>query len=110
MPSCGSRTPLPTALSGPELKLPALPVDTYGAGGVACFLNTASIAAWAHFSPSALETPIAPITSPSTRIGKAPGCRKPCMKVGARFLPGPTILFIYQDGRPHPGRALDLSR
>ena len=29
---------------------------------VACPLNTASIAAWAHFSPSPLDTPIAPMT------------------------------------------------
>ena len=57
----------------------------YGAGGVPCFLNTASIAAWAHFSPSALDTPIEPITSPSSTIGNAPGCGKSCIKVGAKF-------------------------
>ena len=71
----------------------------YGAGGVPCFLNTASIAAWAHFSPSAPDTPIEPITSPSTTIGKAPGCGKSCMKVGARFWPLRTILFISEVGR-----------
>src|SRR5215471_14340803 len=71
----------------------------HGAGGVPCFLNTASIAAWAHFSPSALDTPIEPITSPSTTIGKAPGCGKSCMKVGARFWPERTILFISEVGR-----------
>jgi hypothetical protein len=27
-------------------------------------------------------------------IGKAPGCGKSCMKVGARFWPVRTILFI----------------
>src|SRR6516164_4612638 len=71
----------------------------YGADGVPCFLNTASIAACAHFSPSALDTPIEPITSPSTTIGKAPGCGKSCMKVGARFWPVRTILFISEVGR-----------
>jgi hypothetical protein len=71
----------------------------YGAGEVPCFLNTASIAAWAHFSPSALDTPIEPIISPSTTIGKAPGCGKSCMKVGTRFWPLRTILFISEVGR-----------
>src|SRR6202030_1407718 len=37
--------------------------SAYGAGAL-CLLNTASIAAWAHFSPSALETPIEPTTWP----------------------------------------------
>jgi hypothetical protein len=73
----------------------------HGAGEVPCFLNTASIAAWAHFSPSALDTPIEPIISPSTTIGKAPGCGKSCMKVGTRFWPLRTILFISEVGRRH---------
>ena len=62
-------------------------------------MNTASMAAWAHFSPSALDTPIEPITSPSIMIGKAPGCGKSCMKVGARFWPLRTTLFISEVGR-----------
>src|SRR5206468_8360519 len=38
--------------------------------------KTASIAAWAHFSPSALETPIAPTTWPLITRGSAPGGRR----------------------------------
>jgi hypothetical protein len=73
---CAPRGEQPAGVSGPTLP--------YGAG-VPCFLNTASIAAWAHFSPSALDTPIEPITSPSSTIGNAPGCGKSCINVGARF-------------------------
>src|SRR4030095_1797972 len=40
---------------------------------VACPLKTDSMAACAHFSPSALETPIAPMTWPSSTTGSAPG-------------------------------------
>src|SRR5262245_57134173 len=40
---------------------------------VACPLKTESIAACAHFSPSPLETPIAPITCPLRTTGSAPG-------------------------------------
>jgi hypothetical protein len=46
---CSPRGKQPAGASGPTLP--------YGAGGVPCLLNTASIAAWAHFSPSALDTP-----------------------------------------------------
>jgi hypothetical protein len=74
---CAPRGKQPAGASGPTLP--------YGTGGVPCFLNTASIAAWAHFSPSALDTPIEPITSPSSTIGNAPGCGKSCINVGARF-------------------------
>src|SRR3989454_747943 len=66
---------------------------------VACPLNTASIAAWAHFSPSALETPIAPTTWPLITTGSAPGCGKSFMKVGAKFSPLRTILFVSEVGR-----------
>jgi hypothetical protein len=34
----------------------------YWVDDFACPLNTESIAAWAHFSPSPLDTPIAPMT------------------------------------------------
>src|ERR1700730_10413273 len=66
---------------------------------VACPLNTASIAAWAHFSPSAPDTPIAPMTWPLTMMGSAPGCGKSCMKVGAKFSPLRTILLVSEVGR-----------
>src|SRR5438093_11146603 len=66
---------------------------------VACPLNTASIAAWAHFSPSALETPIAPTTWPLITTGSAPGCGKSFMKVGAKFSPLRTILLVSDVGR-----------
>src|SRR5215467_687033 len=92
-PLISPNRPARTNGAAPNRRLP------YGAGGGPCFLNTASIAAWAHFSPSALDTPIEPITSPSTTIGKAPGCGKSCMKVGARFCPLRTILFISEVGR-----------
>src|SRR5580704_13700140 len=74
------------------------------------FLNTASIAAWAHFSPSPLETPIAPITWPSTTIGKAPGCGKSRMKVGARFWPLRTILFVSDVARRQRSADFAFSR
>jgi hypothetical protein len=62
------------------------------------------MAAWAHFSPSALDTPIEPIISPSIMIGKAPGrqapgCGTSCMKVGAKFWRLRTTLFISEVGR-----------
>jgi len=98
---CGAAAQTPVATAPPNVGRVlcwcvgvAARTTPYGAGGVPCFLNTASIADWAHFSPSALDTPIEPITSPSTMIGKAPGCGKSCMKVGARFWPVRTILFI----------------
>ena len=62
-------------------------------------MNTASIAAWAHFSPSAPDTPIAPMTWPLTTTGSAPGCGKSFMKVGARFWPLRTILLVSEVGR-----------
>src|SRR5207247_724472 len=72
-------------------------------------LNTESIAAWAHCSPCALETPIAPMTWPFTTIGSAPGCGKSFMKVGARFSPLRTILFVSDVGRRHRNADLALS-
>src|SRR2546430_17282838 len=82
----------------------------YGAAETPFFLNTTSIAAWTHFSPSALDTPIAPIIWPSTMIGKAPGCGKSCMNVGARFWPLRTILFISEVGRRQRSADLAFSR
>src|SRR3984893_15806203 len=73
---------------------------------VACPLNTASIAAWAHFSPSPLDTPIAPMTWPLTTIGTAPGCGKSCMKVGAKFSPLRTILLVSAVGGRQGGADL----
>src|SRR4051812_3401932 len=81
----------------------------YRATAAACPLNTASIAAWAHFSPSALDTPIAPITCPLTTIGRAPGCGKSFMKVGARFSPLRTMRFVSDVGRRHRRADLALS-
>src|SRR5229473_3324616 len=71
----------------------------YCAEDVACPLNTASIAAWAHFSPSPLDTPIAPMTWLLTTTGSAPGCGKSCMNVGAKFSPLRTILLVSEVGR-----------
>src|SRR5262245_4752657 len=68
---------------------------------VACPLNTVSIAACAQFSPSPLETPIAPISWPLIKMGRAPGCGKSFMKVGARFSPLRTILLVSEVGRRH---------
>src|ERR1700739_945244 len=70
-------------------------------------LNTASIAAWAHFSPSAPETPMAPTTWPSTVLGSAPGCGKSRMNVGARFSPLRTILLVSEVARRQ--RSADLA-
>src|SRR5262245_22933851 len=82
----------------------------YRAAVVACPLNTESIAACAHCSPCALETPIAPITWPLTMIGSAPGCGKSFMKVGARFSPLRTILFVSDVGRRHRKADFAFSR
>src|SRR6202521_2255944 len=74
-------------------------VEHYRPEEVACPLNTASIAAWAHFSPSAPDTPIAPTTWPLTTTGSAPGCGKSFMKVGAKFSPLRTILLVSEVAR-----------
>src|SRR5215471_15378739 len=61
---------------------------------VGCLPSTLSKAYWAHFSPSPLETPIEPMTWPSTMIGSAPFCGKSPMKAGARFSPLRTIWLV----------------
>src|SRR5579871_916459 len=68
------------------------------------------MAACAHFSPSAPETPIAPITCPLTTIGSAPGCGESCMEVGARFSPLRTILFVSEVARRQRKADLAFSR
>src|SRR2546423_4541402 len=73
--------------------------DYYCVDDFACPLNTVSMAACAHFSPSPLDTPIAPITWPLSTMGTAPGGGKSFMKVGARFSPLRTILLVSDVGR-----------
>ena len=60
----------------------------------ACLPITLSKAYCAHFSPSPLETPIAPTTWPSTMIGRAPFCGKSPMNAGARFSPVRTMRLV----------------